>query len=60
MRRIAVPLLLDPVGRLPAGEPKVHRDLPYTDPRADGRTPDGYAPPDRKGHPVVVRAHGGG
>jgi acetyl esterase/lipase len=43
-----------------AAEPKVHRDLPYAEPKNERRTLDVYAPAAGKGHPVVVWIHGGG
>jgi acetyl esterase/lipase len=41
-------------------EPKVHRDLAYTEPRNDRQTLDIYAPEEGKEHPVVFWIHGGG
>jgi acetyl esterase/lipase len=50
-----------PEGRfILADEPKVQRDIPYTEPRNDRKALDVYAPPDGKNHPVVVWIHGGG
>jgi acetyl esterase/lipase len=43
-----------------AAEPKVHRDLPYAEPKHERRTLDVYAPAEGKKHPVVVWIHGGG
>jgi arylformamidase len=43
-----------------AAEPKVHRDLPYAEPKNDRQTLDVYAPAEGKNHPVVVWIHGGG
>jgi acetyl esterase/lipase len=44
----------------PAAEPKIHRDIAYTDPADDSRRLDVYAPADGKDHPVVIWLHGGG
>lgn len=46
--------------RLPAGEPKVQRDIPYTEPKNERQTLDVFAPPDGTNHPVVIWIHGGG
>jgi arylformamidase len=43
-----------------AAEPKVHRDLPYVEPKTERQTLDVYAPAEGKDHPVVVWIHGGG
>jgi acetyl esterase/lipase len=43
-----------------AAEPKVYRDLPYTEPKTDRQTLDVFAPAEGKNHPVVVWIHGGG
>jgi acetyl esterase/lipase len=43
-----------------AAEPKVHRDLAYSEPTNGRQTLDVYAPPEGRGHPVVVWVHGGG
>jgi carboxylesterase type B len=43
-----------------AAEPKIHRDIAYTDPADDSRRLDVYAPADGEGHPVLVWLHGGG
>lgn len=43
-----------------AAEPKIHRDLAYTEPADDSRRLDVYAPADGEGHPVLVWLHGGG
>ena len=37
-----------------ATEPKIHRDIAYTDPADDSRRLDVYAPADGEGHPVLV------
>jgi len=43
-----------------AAEPKIHRDLAYTEPADESRRLDVYAPGDGKDHPVVIWLHGGG
>lgn len=43
-----------------AAEPKVHRDVPYVEPKSERQTLDVYAPTEGKGHPVVFWIHGGG
>jgi arylformamidase len=43
-----------------AAEPKVHRDLPYAEPKNERHTLDVYAPAEGKGHPIVFWIHGGG
>jgi acetyl esterase/lipase len=43
-----------------AAEPRIHRDLPYVEPKHERQTLDVYAPGDGKDHPVVVWIHGGG
>jgi acetyl esterase/lipase len=45
---------------LGAAEPKVHRDLPYAEPKNPRQTLDVYAPAGGSNHPVVVWIHGGG
>lgn len=43
-----------------AAEPKVHRDLPYVEPKNERQALDVYAPAEGKDHPVVLWIHGGG
>jgi arylformamidase len=43
-----------------AAEPKVHRDLPYVEPKHERQTLDACAPTEGTDHPVVVWIHGGG
>jgi acetyl esterase/lipase len=43
-----------------AAEPKVHRDLPYAEPKNERQMLDVYAPTEGKNHPVVLWIHGGG
>jgi acetyl esterase/lipase len=43
-----------------AAAPVVHRDLPYTEPKADKQTLDVYSPANGRNHPVVFWIHGGG
>jgi arylformamidase len=49
---IATPLL--------AAEPRIHRDLPYAEPKNQRQTLDVYAPAEGKDHPIVLWIHGGG
>src|SRR4051794_6759569 len=57
--RTAVAFLLA-VTSAHAAEPKIHRDLPYAEPKNERQTLDVYAPAEGKGHPVVLWIHGGG
>ncbi len=43
-----------------AAETKVHRDLPYAEPKNERQMLDVYAPAEGKGLPVVFWIHGGG
>lgn len=58
MKSLAVLLLI--AAAVTAGEPKVHRDLPYAEPKHERRTLDVYVPAEGKHRPVVVWIHGGG
>jgi arylformamidase len=58
MKTIAVCLLLATSAL--AVEPKVTRDVPYAEPKAERQTLDIYAPPEGKQLPVVFWIHGGG
>jgi acetyl esterase/lipase len=55
---IVLPLVLS--FQLVAAEPKLKRDIPYTEPKNEKQTLDVYSPADGKNHPVVVWIHGGG
>lgn len=56
---IALPFLFFAVPLFSA-EPTVHKGLAYAEPKNERQTLDVYAPPEGKGHPVVVWIHGGG
>jgi arylformamidase len=43
-----------------AAEPKVHRDLPYLEPKNERQLLDVYAPAEGQDHPIVFWIHGGG
>jgi len=60
MRIIPVLLVLFLAAPVFAGEPKVHRGLPYAEPKNERQMVDVYAPTEGKIHPVVVWIHGGG
>jgi acetyl esterase/lipase len=60
MRTTAPLLLLLLASPVLAIEPKVHRDLAYTEPKNERQTLDVYAPSEGKNHPVVLWIHGGG
>lgn len=58
MRMILLILLV--ASTATAAEPKVHRDLPYAEPKTERQMLDVYAPMEGKNHPAVVWIHGGG
>jgi arylformamidase len=43
-----------------AGEPQVHRDIAYAEPKNERQTLDLFAPREGKKHPIVFWIHGGG
>ena len=43
-----------------AGEPQVHRDIAYAEPKNERQTLDVYAPKQGKNHTIVISIHGGG
>ena len=43
-----------------ADDPKVHRGIPYAEPKNERQLLDVYAPTKGKNHPIVVWIHGGG
>ena len=43
-----------------AGEPQVHRDIAYADPKTERQTLDLFVPREGKNHPIVFWIHGGG
>lgn len=60
MRTIVLLAVFFSASPLLAAEPKVHRDLPYAEPKHERRTLDVYAPAEGKNHSVIVWIHGGG
>jgi acetyl esterase/lipase len=58
MRTLATLLLV--AATATAAEPKVQRDVPYTESKDPKQTLDIFAPAEGKDHPVVVWIHGGG
>lgn len=60
MRILAPLFVLLSVLPLAADEPKVHRGLPYAEPKSERQMLDVYAPREGKGLPVVLWIHGGG
>ncbi|HJT33528.1 MAG TPA: alpha/beta hydrolase [Pirellulales bacterium] len=58
MKNLAAFLLL--ASSALAAEPKIHRDLPYAEPKTERQTLDIYAPAEGKNLPVVFWIHGGG
>jgi arylformamidase len=57
---ILTPLLLLFASPLLAGEPKVHKGLPYAEPKNERQILDVYTAPKAKDQPVVLWIHGGG
>ncbi len=43
-----------------AGDPQIHRDMPYVDSKNEKQTLDVYAPAEGRDHPVIFWIHGGG
>lgn len=60
MRIVAALLVPCFASLLLAEEPKVHRGLPYAEPKNERQTLDVYAAPTGKDRPVVLWIHGGG
>jgi len=60
MRIIPVLALVFLAGPIFAGEPKVHRGIPYAEPKNERQMLDVYAPTQCKNLPVVIWIHGGG
>ena len=56
----ALIVLLSLVSAIFAADPKIHRDLAYTEPADKLQALDVYSPADAKNLPVVVWIHGGG
>jgi LmbE family N-acetylglucosaminyl deacetylase len=57
---VTIPALLLITATASAAEPRVHRDLPYAEPKNERQTLDIYAPTEGTNHPVAVWIHGGG
>ena len=57
-RALSAVLVLTPA--LLGAEPKIQRDVAYTEPKSERRMLDVYAPAEGQDHPVVVWIHGGG
>jgi arylformamidase len=60
VRIIAILFVVFLASPLLAAEPKVHRNLAYSEPKNERQTLDVYAPAEGKDHPVVAWIHGGG
>lgn len=60
MRTVPLLLVLFVATPLPADEPKVHKSLPYAEPKNERQMLDVYAAPNAKDKPIVFWIHGGG
>jgi acetyl esterase/lipase len=59
-QRASPPAPREPVVQVRPGEPTVHRDLAYAEPKNERQMLDVYGPAEGTNHPVVVWIHGGG